>query len=264
MLKKLILCFLVFTSSLCSVPLRDFRLDPNALNELFLHFGIDPNGDVVEQTQEKWLRKPGQERWEMDELSDADRAFVFDWANRQALFSPWVPAALNFDNAVLLGASTHSMKVRVAYLVKLWTQGHRFNMIVWLTGERPLDPTYEEFTDHCYTEADAAQTIMAHSELPEEMRQLPILYIIAPMKEGNRPTRVDTVKDWLSMDSRPGSCLFISGQPFCMNDYAVMVRLLSSAIDFDVAGVGINPDRYKNGAAVLLDSIARYLYVFYN
>src|SRR5579863_5067121 len=140
MLKKyLLLPFLLFFNLAYSAPLQDHHLNPKALSELLCALGMDPHGDVIAQTQKQWLRKPGLERWELSELSQGQREFVLDWAGTQGLFAPWMPSCKNYDKALILGATTSRMQMRLDYLKELWMQGIRFQEIVWLTGERPLD-----------------------------------------------------------------------------------------------------------------------------
>src|SRR5690242_14703410 len=136
---RLLLLLVLVCNFAYSAPLQDHRVNPKALSELLSALNMNPHGDVIAQTQKQWLRKPGQERWEQSELSQDQRKFVLDWAEAQGLFAPWEPSCKNYDKALILGATTSRMQMRLDYLKKLWIQGLRFQEIVWLTGERPLD-----------------------------------------------------------------------------------------------------------------------------
>ena len=83
-------------------------------------------GRLVAETQKRWLRKAGLELWEVDELSSDQRRFVLDWAEKQGMFLPWRPSLGHYDVAVILGATTPRMQLRLDYLKQLWAEGVPF------------------------------------------------------------------------------------------------------------------------------------------
>lgn len=257
--------FLLLATLFCSLgfaaPIRDHRLDPKALSSLAAALDISPDADLIEATQERWLRKPGLERWEIAELSPEKRLFVLHWAEEQGFFAPWMPSEPLYDQALILGATTSRMQSRLAYLVHLWNEGTRFSEIVWLTGERLLDPRVDSLTDRAETESDAARILWNEAYLPEEMRQLPVLFVDASVKEGQkRPNTADTIHAWLEKEPKPGKPLFISDQPFCGYQFAVIKALLPDAYAFDVAGEGVCSTNHPAAGAIILDSVARWIY----
>ena len=133
---------------------------------------------------------------------------------------------------------------------------------MWLLGERPLDSRVDAFTESCTTEADVAHKLWEDTQLPEEWRNLPVTFIVVPMKsEGKvRPSTEDTVRAWFSAHPRPCKALFISDQPFCGYQFAVIKTTLPEEFLFDLVGPETELYSHPSGAAITLDSVARWLY----
>ena len=118
--------------------------------------------------------------------------------------------------------------------------------------------------DQCENESQAARIIWEETELPDSMRQLPVVFIAVPMKgEGparQRPNTADTIIAWLQTDPDPCKALFVSDQPFCGYQFAIVKTFLPDSFLFDLVGAGVDPFGYPTAAAVTLDSIARWIY----
>jgi len=245
-------------------PIQDRKIDPTALSQLGSALNIPKDGNLVIETQKRWLRKAGQERWEMAELSQDQKLFVLNWATDQGLFAPWKPASKAYDKALILGATTSRMQMRLDYLKQLWNEGTRFKEIVWLTGDRPLDNRIDGLTDRCRNESEAALILWKETSLPEEMRSLPVIFVAAPMKiEGSsqkRPNTEDTIVAWLKLSPEPCKVLFVSDQPFCGYQFAVIKANLPNAFLFDLVGQGADSTSHPAAAAITLDAIARWIY----
>ena len=255
---------LLLSSYLVALPIQDHRIDAQALSELATALNISKEADLIAETQKHWLRKPGQERWEMAELSADQRQFVLDWATRQGLFSAWTPLLKAYDKALILGATTSRMQMRLDYLKQLWEEGMRFHQIVWLTGDRPLDPRVDGLIDRCNTESQAAHILWEETKLPQDMRALPVAFVAVPMKqEGNllrRPNTEDTIIAWLQTAPEPCKALFVSDQPFCGYQFAIIKGSLPKTFLFDLVGPGVDPTSHPAAAAITLDVIARWIY----
>jgi hypothetical protein len=264
-MKKWLFLFAICLCSLISAsPIQDHKLNPAALSRLALALDIPQDADIVIEALKRWLRKPNQERWEIAELPPDQRLFVLNWATEQGLFAPRKPALQTYDKALILGATTSRMQMRLTYLKQLWNEGTRFQEIVWLTGDRPLDNRVDGFTDRCRNESEAAHILWEETSLPDEMRSLPVVFVAVPMKwDGSsltRPNRKDTVVAWLTLSPEPCKALFVSNQPFCGQEFAVIKANLPSAFLFDLVGPGVDPAHYPSAAAITLDSIARWIY----
>lgn len=264
MIKFILLLTLCFSETLMGLPVQDHQIDRRALAELATALQIPPEADIVAETQKRWLRKAGLELWEVDELSSEERRFVLDWAEGQGMFSAWRPSLEHYDVAVILGATTPRMQLRLDYLKQLWMEGVRFDKVAWLTGDRPLDSRIDRFIDRCNLECEAARLIWEETDLPEAMRCLPALFFAAPMKKKGgvlkRPGREDTLAAWLQTEPAPCTALFVANQPFCGQQFAVIKACLPKTFVFDFVGPGMDPAEYPAAAAVTLDSLARWIY----
>ncbi len=254
------LSFIFLIATTFAAPIQERRLDPVQVEKLALELGILESADFIEEMQKSWLRKPGQERWEMQELSPKQKEYVLNWAINQKLFSAWKPKLSHYDKAIILGATTCRMQMRLNYLKQLWNKGVRFDEIIWLTGDRPLDARIDTLIERCKNESEAAHIIWQGADIPKEMRDLPTTFLATPMGD-KRPNTKDTLITWLKTD--PGSCtaLFISDQPFCGYQFATINSCLPEEILFDLAGQGVDPTSHPAAAAITLDTIARWLYL---
>jgi hypothetical protein len=261
-MKKWVIALFSFCAVIFASPLQERTLNSAALRDLATNLGIDPNEDLVSETQKRWLRKPGQERWEVAELPPEERAFVLNWAKEQGLYDAWLPACTTYDKAIILGATTSRMQLRLDYLREMWNEGVRFDEIVWLTGDRPLDKRVDSLIGRCQTEAEAARILWEEASLPEEMRNLSVVFIAAPMKNNgtSRPNRQDTLTAWLKTEPEPCRILLVSSQPHCGAEFAAINATLPQPFLFDLVGPGTNPENHPTEAAVTLDSIARWIY----
>ncbi|MBS0619832.1 MAG: hypothetical protein JSS61_00005 [Verrucomicrobia bacterium] len=258
-MKNLLILFLA-PLLLFAAAIQERKIPEGAIQNLCRELGMPPDEDVVGWTQKSWLRKGGIERWEMQELSPSQKEFVLEWAREQGLYSSWQCKLKEYDRALILGATTGHMQLRLNYLKQQWESGVRFCEIVWLLGDRPLDPKVDQLLEGCQTESDAAHRIWEESDLPEEMRSLPLIYVTVPMDGARRPNTADTLIAWLKTDPFPGTSLFVSTQPFCGYQYGVIKGVLPDACAYDVIGPGIDPSSHPAAAAITLDSVARWLY----
>lgn len=267
-MKKWLSLFLLFAVTTgFSAPLQNRSLNQITLAKLANDMGL--NGDLLEQTQKHWYqaKDQGKERWQISEVSDEHRTLAIQWAQENAMFEPWEPAKEHYDSALILGSSTTLMRERLKYLVSLWNKGIRFGEVVWLTGDRPLEAKIDHLCDRCSNESEGARWLWEEFSLPEEMRQLSVHFVAVPMKlihnEAKRPNTRDTIIAW--MDTKPDakSALFVSSQPFCGYQHAVIEGALANNIDFDVVGQGVNPDfakHHPSTGAIILDTAAKWLY----
>jgi|SRR5579862_986557 len=264
-MKKWIYVLAIYLCGLViAAPIQDRRIDPTALSELTSALGIPQDANIVDETQKRWLRRPDQERWELAELSADQRQIVLHWATEQGFFSAWRPFYNTYDKALILGATTSRMQMRLDYLKKLWEEGVRFREVVWLTGDRPLDNRVDGLLDRCSNESQAARILWEEADLPDEMLHLSVVFIAVPMKmQGGllkRPDTKDTIVAWLAMAPEPCRAVFISDQPFCGYQFAVINACLPDAFQFDLVGSGVKASSHPSAAAITLDSIARWIY----
>lgn len=218
---------------------------------------------IVSATQKSWLRPAGTERWHIEnDLTDEKKEKLFPLAAQLGFINEMIPSSKDYAYCLILGGTSGRMEKRLKYAAKLWKEGIHFNQIVFLVGARPLDPDVDLWADICKTEIEAAHYIWEHADLPKGFKELPIVFVDVPMipteKGQRRPTTGDTVIAWLALHPKPGKCLGISNQPYCLYQEAVIRSYLPKSIDYETAGEATNI-KHLNGFN-LLDSIARWLY----
>jgi hypothetical protein len=247
---KKITALILLVSSIFADPLLD----------LLTLMNVPHNGtheSIVAETQARWIRPAGKERWEIPDLPEKKEKII-EYADQLGFIRERLPSKQRYNYGIVMGATVFRMQKRLHFLIELWKKGIRVEKLVFLTGERPLDPLVESLTDVCKTESQAAHYIWEHAEVPLKMRALPITFIDVPMKGSVRPSTGDTVGAWIKTGPAPGSCLLISNQPYCLYQDAAARKLFPQP--FDIETVGEEASLKSLNAAVVLDTIARYLY----
>lgn len=238
---------------------------------------------VVEATQKEWIRKPGSERWEMDNAKEELSPALLPLFSKLGNIDEIAPTQKHYTYGIILGATANSMRQRLAYAIEIWKKGIHFDHLVFLVGERPLDKEKESEavlfdTKNEYlparpdwkkpealpkTETDAAKMIFDQAVLPKDFKdKVKVTFIDTPMQKNNdgtvrRPNTGDTVKLFKPMvDKQPGSILAVSHQPYVGYQDAVMRTLLP---EYRVETVGSKAVGTIH-IGVALDNLARWLY----
>ncbi len=257
-----------------------------SLLKLLTDFGIQHNDtldDIVKQTQANWLRKPGQERWDLggEQISQS----TLDTFKACGVIGEVKPALCEYDYVLVMGALASRMRTRFAYAVELWKQGVRFKQLVLLTGQRPRNVELEtekdilgfgldhdrlvKKSDFVWnnvlpdTESGIMQLLYDQADLPADFRQqVQVVLVAAPMKSNaqgqlTRPTTSDTVDTWLAQSPKPGNCLVISNNPYIGYQDSVARGLLPKTFKIETVG---HADGHNLNLATYLDNMARWLY----
>ena len=262
------------------------KLSP-ALLEILKITNIDHDGtlpSVVEATQKAWLRKPGTERWEIDNHYETLSSSITPQFKKLGILNEIAPTKKEYTYVAVLGALVPRVRQRLAYALEQWKKGVRFTTLVFLVGARPLEPTKEseeklynvdnEFlpfrpgwtkpTTPPKTEAEMARMVFDQAILPEGFKEsVKVLFVDTPMQTTangklRRPNTADTMKRWLAHeDTQPGSILAISNQPYVHYQDAVLRTLLPKTFTVETVGPKAS-DKLHIG--VILDNIARWLY----
>lgn len=242
--------------------------------------------ELVATTQKNWLRRPNQERWHMEEIANnTERDKFLHCFEQLQLLQEIRPKNTHYTYALLLGATLHRTRTRLAYLIDLYNQGIRFDHLIVLGGLRPLDSNIEtkenllnpslpnlpinknwqaSIQQLPTTESDMMRWVLEQTELPFDQEK--IVFINTPMQakiDGTltRPTTADTIHEWLKKNPNAGSCLAISNQPFVGYQDTVIRTYLPSTFSLETVGEGIpEKERQTLNIAVILDSIARWIY----
>ena len=103
--------------------------------------------DIVTKTQQEqpqgWLRARGKERWEVQEVLSERREHILSLFDQLNMVREIGAQKKQYTYAVVFGATIARVRARLAFLAKQWQQGIRFDYLVMLGGQRPLDPQLE-------------------------------------------------------------------------------------------------------------------------
>jgi hypothetical protein len=258
-------------------------LPSQALDELLKSTGIAHNGsldDIVQKTQKFWYQG-GKERWELEAKGRFDKEKIFPFLEKLKVLEEVVSPVKSYDYALVHGALLSRVRMRLSFLVKEWNRGVRFSKIIFLTGDRDLHPTFEDryglmdannpylpFREEWrwegalpQNEVEMMQLVYEQSQIPEEMRKLPVEWISAPKQEKNgkmiRPGTKETLIEWLKLDPQPGECLAISNQPYVGYQDSIAKTYLPET--FIITTVGPAADE-KTTVEAHLDNLARWIY----
>ena len=252
------------------VPSKDYFVYSSNLKDLLTLTSItceDNLESIVEATQKKWLRPQGKERWDILELySPKEVNKIRLLAEGMGFFQEVLPKEKFYDYALVLGATFSSVQDRFSFLIKLWKMGVRFRELIFLAGERTLDPRIEPASIFLETgkapknETEMMQYVYDHWKMPKEMKELPFQIVSVPfdVKKGRRPSTGDTIQAWMDLFPKPGKCLFVSNQPYCLYQDLVVKNYLPKSFLFETVGSPVNSS--DTSGSVLLDTIARCLY----
>ncbi len=282
LLSGLVLTFFLTAKALASgSALSEQQLD--SLSALLSATGTPHKKEfnsMVEATQQ-WRRRPGQERWEVSDLklSKEQRKKVLKHLKALGLIHKAKPDKKQFDYALLLGATVPRMKSRFQHLVTLWEEGVRFDKIIFLSGERPLQDNIdltealvsevvgkEASKDKKHkarpaTEKEAARMVYMATEMPDDMRAIPVeffsssrTWLVDRWQRGN--TR-DSFKSWVKTNPRPGSALIVSNQPHLLYQQEVIRQELPAGFTTEGTAQQADPD----GQIIMyLDALALWLH----
>ena len=236
---------------------------------------------IVEQTQKAWLRKPGQERWDLEERYENLKDNIISLLGQLNLLDEILPTQLYYDYAIMLGASVGRVRSRLSYLLEQWQKGVRFDTLVVLSGERPLHEELEceailldtssypfakkgwKFKGALPTnEIEMMKFVLDQTELPQGFEKVTIVFISVPMLEGpdgmqRRPTTKDTNLKWLDEKPKAGTGLAISNQPYVQYQDAVLKAVMPNEFIIETVGYA---DTDTTNITVHLDNLARILY----
>ncbi|NGX51295.1 MAG: hypothetical protein K1060chlam2_01160, partial [Chlamydiae bacterium] len=201
--------FLIIFTSLLGTPIET----------LFETLGVANS----QEAQEQWSQQG--ERWTFQDHSEEERSDILSILEEMVSFEIKRASKNHYDYALVLGALYLSVEKRIAHLVDEYSRGVRFDVVVFLTGQRPLHP--EKEANFSGTETDMMVEVWSTFPMPEELRALPLMVVDAPpLPERGRPTTESTLYAWLEAAPNPGSCLFISSQPFVNYQDAIIKFVL--------------------------------------
>jgi hypothetical protein len=208
---------------------------------------------LTEMPPQSWVQSG--DRWTFQDVAEEKRSDILAIFEEMGWFEVKYASKKHYDYAVVLGALHASVIKRITHLVDTYNQGVRFDMVVFLTGQRPLHP--EKESSFKGMEIDMMLEVWNTFPLPKEVRALPLIIVDAPPIPGReRPTTESTLYAWLDMAPKEGSSLFFSSQPFVNYQDAIIKQVLPSS--FKVETIGPEGGK-KLPIAVLLDTAAKWM-----
>jgi hypothetical protein len=261
-MKALFFSFILLLSSLCGLSSSFVNDD---MRQLLTVMEVSNDGtlpSIVETTQKKWIRPAGKERWEIENtLSSVQAKAIMDFCQKNRFFSEIKPAHKNYEYAVILGATVSRMEKRIAFLQKIADSGIHFKQVVLLSGARPLDSKVEKIPGGCKTEGEAMESLWKACFLSKQVAWRHFEHPMITTSDGKvrRPTTADTFLLWMANKPQPGSCFMVSDQPYCLYQQFIAEATLPQEFKFETVGSAADPS--EQNPVVMLDTIARCLYV---
>lgn len=239
--------------------------------------------------QESWLRPKGKERWETEPRFEDKRSALLPLFRRIGLTDEVLPKERYYDVIIINGGSVESMRMRLYFLNKIWSEGIHAREIYFLTGERPLNPAIEsddslmnpekssvpwapDWQIHNKilpkNESEAAaflwDQVITHKDLKHFDVEMISLGMVEKAGILRRPNTYDTVLAWMdAYDPKDKKILNISNNPFIHYQDAVMRKVLDdqSLLEEDYTLETVGPKASEHvGISIYLDTIARTLY----
>ena len=232
--------------------------------------------DMIAASQ-KWRRKPGQERWELKDLSIDQKTHqqAMDQLHRLDMMGEIKPQYQEYDYVLLLGATIPRMRQRLEHLVRLWQQGIRFHRLVFLVGLRPLTRDVDQVEQLVIkaaghkaspeawpvNELEGAEMLYRSTSMPEAMSKVPVDYVDTRRRwahnRWHRANTRDTAITWFNKHPKPGKTLVISEQPSAHYQHEVVRQELPERFIVDLAAM---PAPSETRLVLALDALALWLH----
>jgi len=242
-------------SHLSASPLQEGGKPTPAFANILKTVDISPNNsleDIHRSLKEKFGRRPGQERWQVSPVHQEKKKKLIPSLKALGMVTQTLPRDNHYDTIILYGATVSSMRRSVQFLDTLWASGLRADNIVYLAGERSLDPQIESENvlfdpAHSKTpfrkgwkhpakapnhEAEAAAFVWEQIIKSKDLRAKAVQYISVPLKlDGKtgvllRPNTAMTIQAWLETQPKFGKWLTISPNPYRLYQEAVTRQCL--------------------------------------
>lgn len=257
-----------------------------ALLKTLKAFDIQNDGTwktIVFETQKKWIRPPNKERWEVADNREGSPEHHLTLFRNLEMVDEIQATQCCYDYAVVLGATVDRVRDRFGFLKREWERGVRFKKLVILTGDRPLNPEFEDrahLTDPKLStqpfrigwkfygklpsnETEMMQLVYDQMALPRDWDKIAAMFVDTPQQEGKRPNTKDTFRHWLTSNPASGSLLILSDQPFLGRADTLARKMMPPTFSIETVGAGIPCESYrtnKKALPILQDELARWLF----
>ena len=258
MLKRL-LFLLILTFSLFSSAIPSNEVLLEIFNALEVPLQDTSLKGLADAAQENW-RQSG-ERWDFEERYNGKE--IVPLLKKTGCFETKYAKDNHYKYGLVLGATLPSVRKRIDFLIKEWNRGVRFEKIVFLTGQRPLNEKLESSKEFLHgtlpkNETEVMLFVWNEVDLPKELKALPLEVIDAPpIPPLERPTTQSTIEAFLKTQPTEGKCLAFSNQPYIGPQHATLKHFLPRSLPIETVGP-LGGESLP--ASILLDNLARWLY----
>ena len=247
----------------------------SALLEVLRITGVDHDGTLLgirNSTQSTWYQS-GKIRASIGEEHGDLKTALMPFFMKLGLINEVLASNREYNNVLLLGATLLAVRKRLAFLMKEWDRGVRFQQVVLLGSSRPLNekeipellnasnlelPFDDSWTTGAEVPATEGQMMrmvydQAQSRFPwkEEGK---VVFRIHPGKANTE----ETIHHWLSEENpSPASCLAISSQPFVKDQELAVRKVLPAQFQVEAIGYAVPP---SIPATVFLDNLAKIIF----
>ncbi len=231
--------------------------------------------EFVKITQKRiFLRSAGQERWEVSPLGwmQENQASTISMLEILDMKRAIKPSLKEIDLLCILGATSSTMKKRIAFSEQLLAQGYTFKKIALISGERYVNLQ----VDGPETELQKIrqeQNLQSVSNLTEahlidyffrnsQLSHIAYHLINTPKNNLSRPTTQTTVIDlanWLRTENNTENLVFVSGQPTIKYQEAVInqvLRFVNVTKNIEVVGYEDSEDNTQK----LLEGLGSFIF----
>lgn len=241
--------------------------ESDALKRVWAACGLPETHDFarrVEIAQEHLLRPKGLERWQISERYADQREALMALFSQMGFLEGSHASNLHYDYGVVHGATLHRTRSRIQWLVNEYNRGVRFDAVIFLSGERKLDPQLEipEIREQLRegeampeTETQMVRWLWQRLDLPEGLRLLPFTLVDAKASDWRAHTG-DTATEWVAGAPKAGSILAVSNQPYVSYQDMSLRNRLPSTFTLETIGEPVNGYVMNS---VYLDNLARLL-----
>lgn len=271
-------------------PAQSLLINPDgtpstSLQDLFSYFHIKHDGtllDMAKKAQQTWWWVPADYTAMNTSMPDIEPLI----AHLELIESKTATRLQSYTYALVVGGFVGTIKARIGYLKMLWDQGIRFENIIFLTGQRPLESnTWDSKEEVCQdnlknlpikadwsfdssvayaTEYDMVKIVYDQLNFPPDLQKIPVVFVNTPLQknehEESQPLFAgEEVECWLATHPLPGTCLAITNQPYvAILDAILHNRLPSSFGTVDTVGYAIN--RRYHSVPMWLGAVSWLLY----
>lgn len=195
------------------------------------------------------------DRWTFENRFEEKREMILPILETLGCFQSIHASQKHYRYGVVLGALRESIQRRFDFLIGEWKRGVRFDQIVFLTGERTIRES--EKCKHLNSEREMMVWLWNQTEMPSDLRSLPLLIIDSPAPFGRkRATTKSTLISWKKTNPDPGSALCFSSQPYIGYQDAVIKAVMPSSFQIETVG----PEGGRGlPTSVLMDNLAKWL-----